>query len=178
MIIDQEHPDTPVTHVYLTGSEVNDDTLRMLSPFRELQLLSLFNTNATGEGLKHLTECKQLKQLTLMGNAVNDQGVAAIKLFPTLTHLSIGNQTRVNNSRPPSHAPLAAFPATLRATAWRLRGGWSVRKTRSQPASQRIGFGSIISARAWCVPRRISVAAVNGRRIRNCSIGWRPSWFV
>lgn len=90
VVTDQQHPENPVTHVYLTGAEVNDETLALLSRFTELRLLSLFNTNATGEGMGHLSDCKQLTQLTLMGTAVNNDGVAMVQHFPSLTHLSLG----------------------------------------------------------------------------------------
>jgi len=90
VITDDQNPDNPVIGVYLTGHEVTDATIQLLSPLRDLRSLSLFNTNVTGEGLKHLCECERFEELVLIGTAVTDEGLAQVGQLSKLRSLRVG----------------------------------------------------------------------------------------
>ena len=110
------------------GDGCNDATLEYLKDLPQLQNLALWAWAAppsdgptggtsvrgvlagiTDDGLQVVASCKQLKQISLMGNQVSDLGLEHLHHHPTLRDVQIG----IDSSRA-THKGIDALMSTLR----------------------------------------------------------------
>ena len=75
--------------INLSNSDVNDQDLKIIPRFYELNSLDLSNTNVTDVGLNHIKKAKRLWSLNLAHTQVTDAGIAALACLSTLDYLDV-----------------------------------------------------------------------------------------
>lgn len=78
-----------VSEVQLSKSNVTDQDLGRLRPFRRLKVLSLANRNITDTGLGLLPVFPQLKTLRIQGTQITDDGLGHLAKFTSLEQLDL-----------------------------------------------------------------------------------------
>ncbi|MEO9592151.1 leucine-rich repeat domain-containing protein [Rhodopirellula bahusiensis] len=78
-----------VEYISVDETEANDKFLQHLTHLSELRFLSLKQTNITDAGLKHLSGLSKLQSLFLSGNNVTDRGLADIGKLKSLESLHL-----------------------------------------------------------------------------------------
>ena len=84
-------------NISLAKMPLTDDDLKLLLPFKNLEVLNLNNTDITGKTLPDLKELEQLHSLSLVGTKVTAQNMDALKSFKNLKKVFIWN-TGINKT--------------------------------------------------------------------------------
>jgi hypothetical protein len=77
--------------ISLAKIPVADEDLKLLSSFKNLEVLNLNNTDVTGNGLSDLKELEQLRSLSLAGTKVTSKSMDVLKSFKNLKKVFIWN---------------------------------------------------------------------------------------
>ena len=78
-----------VAEIQLSRSEVADNDLTRLRPFRRLKTLSFVNRKITDAGLEALPHFPQLETLRLQGTEITDAGLGHLAKFTSLEMLNV-----------------------------------------------------------------------------------------
>ncbi|MEZ6053809.1 MAG: M56 family metallopeptidase [Planctomycetaceae bacterium] len=87
--VDPDSDDGVVYGINLFNTEATDDTLKLLSDQRGLRWLSLSKTKITDEGLRHLSHLRKLYYLDLSHTNISGQGLEYLKGFPDLESVDL-----------------------------------------------------------------------------------------
>jgi Leucine-rich repeat (LRR) protein len=79
---------TKLRELDLTGTMVNDKSLKAVSSLQNLEILDLEATKITDAGMIHLKKLKNLKELTVNYTSIGDRGIKAAAKMPSLKILS------------------------------------------------------------------------------------------
>ena len=80
-----------IVSLSLSRMPVNDEDLKIISKFKELERLDLNFSDIKGSGLKELMTLKKLKTLSLSGTSVNLPQVLQVAALTTLSELTVWN---------------------------------------------------------------------------------------
>lgn len=80
-----------VVEVNLSGMPVDDELIKSLTQFTNIERLNLNGTSVTGKNFNLLTACEQLEQISLAGTAVKLDGLIAIATMPSLKKVFLWN---------------------------------------------------------------------------------------
>ncbi len=80
-----------VVEVNLSGMPADDELLKSLSQFPNLEKLNLNGTCITGKNLNVLTACKQLEQISLASTALKIEALKALAVIPSLKKVFLWN---------------------------------------------------------------------------------------
>jgi uncharacterized membrane protein len=80
-----------VVEVNLSGMPADDELLKSLSQFPNLEKLNLNGTSITGKNLNSLTACKQLEQISLASTPIKMDALNALALMPSLKRVFLWN---------------------------------------------------------------------------------------
>jgi Leucine-rich repeat (LRR) protein len=78
-------------HVDFTGSDIDDEDLKVLQQFNNVELLTLAYTNISDIGLKTVASMSKLKSLGLDGTHITDNGLHFLKACRRLKELTLSN---------------------------------------------------------------------------------------
>ena len=87
-----------VVEIQLTGGQAQDDDLKWVAVFEDLQRLRLWGAGITDAGLAHLVRLKSLKLLVLENADITDAGLAKLKAFPRLKVLNLRRCSNVTDA--------------------------------------------------------------------------------
>jgi hypothetical protein len=76
-----------VTEVNVSEKEFSDLDLVSLKPLSELEVLNLYGTQVTNEGMSSIAEMKSLKSLELSYTAITDEGLEKLSTLENLSEL-------------------------------------------------------------------------------------------
>ncbi|MDC0273547.1 MAG: hypothetical protein P8M30_11575 [Planctomycetaceae bacterium] len=76
-----------VTEVNLSEKKFNDLDLVSLKPLGELEVLNLYGTQVTDEGMSSIAKIKGLKSLELSYTAITDEGLEKLSALSNLSQL-------------------------------------------------------------------------------------------
>lgn len=82
-----------LVNISLAKMPLTDDDIKLLLPFKNLEVLNLNNTDITGKSLSDLQELEHLHSLSLAGTKVTAQSMEAFKSFKNLKKVFIWNTT-------------------------------------------------------------------------------------
>ena len=74
-------------------------------------MLNLDSTKVSDEGLAHLKDLVQLKDLRLFGTKITDAGILHLKNMTQLTRLCLGGRMPITDNRNPSDSAVRKFKA-------------------------------------------------------------------
>ena len=86
---DRSQPESPVTSVNLSCTNVGDDDLRLVSHFSSLRELYLIGTNVSDAGLKCLVDLQKLEELRLGGCKITDAGLKDLAKLKNLSMVGL-----------------------------------------------------------------------------------------
>ena len=99
-----------VKKLSLPSTNINDDTLALVTEFENLERLTLWDTKITESGIQHLGKLKKLNQLELSDNQVTDKIVHTLAENGQLHVLSQAATTdRINRPSSPSQVTQLSF---------------------------------------------------------------------
>jgi uncharacterized membrane protein len=75
----------------LTNMPLEEEDIKLLAPFTNLERLNLNKTNITGKQFAELKSLGKLKMLSLAGTKINNNIFSALSIFPALTELYVWN---------------------------------------------------------------------------------------
>jgi len=86
-----------ITHVFLTGKNVNDDILSEAAKIKGLKGISVLNGDISDLGVKHLSNCVTLESVALPKALITDSGVITLAKLPRLTRIDFVNAKQVTD---------------------------------------------------------------------------------
>jgi len=76
-------------HLFLDGTHITGDGLKVIEGFTELEVLSLDNTQVTDAGLKYIHDLPRLRFVDLANTSVTDDGLRHLRELPGLQDLTL-----------------------------------------------------------------------------------------
>jgi hypothetical protein len=99
------------------GDATSDKILDHVGKLKQLQALSLWNSDVTDDGMKKLQSLEKLQVLNLDGITLTDAAIEHLAALPELRSLSL-NGTKITNA---CTASFARFPKLMEIRIWKTR---------------------------------------------------------